>query len=224
MWPLSRPARPRRPSPSTFPHCPCPVPVGPASCEADRSAADAGNAGLDEGLPEGRHARRRTQEHGCHGWHLCPATETFQSPDGNPSPYLGPATRKVILGDRVVVENVSSQIMGRPHSGQGRHGFDNVTGKYWEALTYSMSAGLMISEGNCDANRSCSCTGLFHDPVSMQPQTARMTSRRADKKTELFKMHAPGAGRKGIQDDVDHLQQAPPAPENCNYNCDRNRN
>ena len=74
--------------------------------------------------------------------------------------------------------------MGQPCNGQGPHGFDNVTGKYRATWTDSMSTGLMVSEGSCDAALSCACNGTFHDPVSKQP--------RADKHTEILEMNAPG--------------------------------
>jgi hypothetical protein len=98
----------------------------------------------------------------------------------------------MILGDRVLVEEVSSQMMGQPFTGQGLHGFDNVTGKHWFTWNDSMSTGLMVSEGTCDASMACTYTGTYHDPVSKKPVTSRMTTRWSDKSTEVFEMYAPG--------------------------------
>ena len=98
----------------------------------------------------------------------------------------------MILGNRVLVEEVTSQMMGQPYSGQGLHGFDNVTGKYWSTWSDSMSTGLMVSEGSCDANLACTYTGSYHDPVTKQPQNTRMTTRWTDASTEVFEMHGPG--------------------------------
>ncbi|MEO6518767.1 MAG: hypothetical protein ABIO17_07220 [Pseudoxanthomonas sp.] len=83
--------------------------------------------------------------------------------------------------------------------------------------------GLMVSEGNCDANLASICTSLFHDPVSKTAQTARMTSRWADKTPRCSRCLLRGPD-KGIQDDVDHLQQAPLSSGNCIRNRNRNRN
>lgn len=118
--------------------------------------------------------------------------KSWHSPDAPPVTEGGAATRKMILGNRVMVEDVSSQMMGAPYSGQGMHGFDNVTGKYWATWNDSMSTGLMVSEGTCDANLTCAYTGSYHDPVSKKVQTARMTSRWTDANTEVFEMHGPG--------------------------------
>lgn len=118
--------------------------------------------------------------------------KSWHSPGAEPATDTGTATRKMILGDRVMVEEVTAQMMGQPFSGQGLHGYDNVTGKYWAAWNDSMSTGLMISEGSCDADLSCTYTGTHHDPVSKQPQTTRMTSKWTDKITEVFEMHGPG--------------------------------
>jgi hypothetical protein len=117
--------------------------------------------------------------------------KAWHTPGAAPTTDTGTATRKTILGDRVMVEEVSSQMMGQPYSGQGLHGFDNVTGKYWATWSDSMSTGLMVSEGSCDADMACTYTGSYHDPVSKQPQATRMTTRWTDKNTEVFEMYAP---------------------------------
>ncbi|MGN6223530.1 DUF1579 domain-containing protein [Pseudoxanthomonas sp.] len=118
--------------------------------------------------------------------------KSWHSPDAPPSTDTGTATRKMILGGRVQVEEVASQMMGQPFSGQGLRGYDNVTGKHWATWNDSMSTGLMVSEGTCDAAQSCTYTGTYHDPVSKKPVTSRMTSRWTDKNTEVFEMYAPG--------------------------------
>ena len=41
--------------------------------------------------------------------------------------------------------------MGIPYRGHGMTGFDNVTDKYWSTWNDSMSTGIMVTEGTCDA-------------------------------------------------------------------------
>jgi len=118
--------------------------------------------------------------------------KSWHNPGGEPTTDTGTATRRMILGGRVMVEEVSSQMMGQSFSGQGLHGYDNVTGKYWGTWVDSMSTGLMVSEGSCDANLSCTYTGRHHDPVTKQLQTTRMTTRWTNPSTEVFDMYAPG--------------------------------
>ena len=106
--------------------------------------------------------------------------------------WLGTATRTMILGGRVMVEEVTSQMMGQPFNGHGMHGFDNTTGKYWATWNDNMGTGLMVSEGTCDTKLTCTYTGSYHDPVTKKAQTTRMTTRWTDKTTELFEMYGPG--------------------------------
>ncbi|HEY1033825.1 MAG TPA: DUF1579 domain-containing protein [Pseudoxanthomonas sp.] len=118
--------------------------------------------------------------------------KSWYAPGAPPSTDGGTATRKMILGNRVMLEEVTSQMMGQPFSGQGLHGFDNVTGKYWGTWNDSMSTGLMVSEGTCDAQLSCTYTGTHNDAVTKKPQSSRMTTRWTDKNTEVFEMYGPG--------------------------------
>jgi hypothetical protein len=118
--------------------------------------------------------------------------KSWHGPGSEPTTDTGTATRKMILGNRVMVEEVNSQMMGQPFTGQGLHGYDNVTGKHWSTWNDSMSTGLMVSEGTCDAKLACSFTGTYHDPVTKKPQTTRMTTRWTDATTEVFEMYAPG--------------------------------
>lgn len=125
--------------------------------------------------------------------------KSWHAPSGEPSTDTGTATRKMILGDRVMVEEVTSQMMGQPFTGHGMHGYDNVTGKHWATWNDSMSTGLMISEGSCDAKLMCTFTGSYHDPVTKKPQTTRMTTRWTDASTEVFEMYAPGQDGKEMK-------------------------
>ncbi|MGH8026663.1 MAG: DUF1579 domain-containing protein [Pseudoxanthomonas sp.] len=136
--------------------------------------------------------------------------KSWHGPGAEPTIDTGTATRKMILGNRVMVEEVASQMMGQPYSGQGLHGFDNVTGKYWATWSDSMSTGLMVSEGTCDAKSTCAYTGQYHDPVTKKPQTSRMTSRWADKSTEVFEMYAPGPdGKEARMMEITYKKRAP---------------
>ncbi len=119
------------------------------------------------------------------------AIKSWHGP-GEPTVDAGTATRTMIMGDRVMVEEVQSQMMGQPFTGHGMSGFDNVSNKYWATWIDSMSTGVMMSEGTCDASMACTYTGTYNDAVSGQPKTVRMTSRWTDARTEVFEMHGPG--------------------------------
>lgn len=118
--------------------------------------------------------------------------KSWHGPGAEPTTDTGTATRKMILGDRVMVEEASATMMGQPFNGQGLHGYDNVSGKYWATWNDNMGTGLMVSEGSCDAKMACTFTGSYNDPLTRKPQTLRMTTRWTDASTEVFEMHGPG--------------------------------
>lgn len=124
---------------------------------------------------------------------------SWQDPAGPPMEETGSATRKMALDGRVLVESMTSTMMGQPFSGHGMQGFDNVTGKYWSTWNDSMSTGLMVSEGTCDAKQTCKFTGSWNDPIRKGPINARMTTRWTSPTTEVFEMYAPGRDGKEMK-------------------------
>ena len=119
------------------------------------------------------------------------AVKSWHAPGTDASIEKGTATRTMVLGGRVLVEEMSSMMMGQPFTGHGLHGYDNVTGKYWSTWNDSMSTGLMTSEGSCDANKACTFTGSWMDPVKKTRVTSRMTTRWTSPTTEVFEMYGP---------------------------------
>lgn len=95
-----------------------------------------------------------------------------------------------------MAEELHSKMHGQAFTGHGMQGYDNVSGKYWATWNDSMSTGLMVSEGTCDAQQSCTYAGSWNDPVTKGKTTARMTTRQVSPTQELFEMYAPGADGK----------------------------
>lgn len=118
--------------------------------------------------------------------------KSWQSPDAPPSEDTGEATRRMALDGRVMIEEVQATMMGQPFTGMGLTGYDNVSGKYWSTWNDSMGTGLMVAEGDCDDQGTCTFTGSWNDPVTGGKVTARMTSRWTGPDTEVFEMHGPG--------------------------------
>jgi hypothetical protein len=111
----------------------------------------------------------------------------------------GTAVRTVDLDGRIVVERMQSTMMGMPFTGQGMTGYDNVSGKYWSTWNDSMSTGIFVSEGTCDAMHTCTFTGSWNDPIKKGPVTARMISRATGPTTEVFEMYGPGKDGKEMK-------------------------
>src|SRR5262245_29414547 len=125
--------------------------------------------------------------------------KTWQAPGAPPMEESGTATRSMILGGRVLVEDVTGTMMGAPYTGKGMTGYDNVSGKYWSIWMDAMTTGLMVSEGTCDAQKACTFTGTWNDPVKKGPVKARMTTRWTSPTTELFEMYGPGKDGKEMK-------------------------
>jgi len=117
-----------------------------------------------------------------------------------PMEDTGTATRTMALGGRVLVEEVNSSMMGAPFTGHGMMGYDNVTGKYWSTWNDSMSTGLMVSSGTCDAGgKNCTFTGSWNDPIKKAPVKARMTTKWTSPTIEVFEMYGPGKDGKEMK-------------------------
>jgi hypothetical protein len=97
------------------------------------------------------------------------------------------------------MEEVTASMMGMSFTGHGMMGYDNVSGKYWSTWTDSMSTGLMVSEGTCDAEKACSFTGSWNDPIKKGPVTMRITTRWTSPTTQIFEMHGPGKDGKEMK-------------------------
>lgn len=125
--------------------------------------------------------------------------KSWHKPGAPPTVEAGTATRRMILDGRVLVEEVHSQMHGQTFTGTGMHGYDNVSGKHWSTWNDSMSTGLMISEGTCAEDGSCTFTGSWNDPITKGKINARMTSRWTGPNVEVFSMYAPGPDGKEAQ-------------------------
>ena len=125
--------------------------------------------------------------------------KSWHEPGGPAMEDTGTAARTMVLGGRVLVEEVNSTMMGMPFTGHAMTGYDNVSAKYWSIWTDSMSTGVMVSEGTCDAQKVCSFTGSWNDPIKKGPVTARMTSRWTNPTTEIFEMYGPGKDGKEMK-------------------------
>jgi hypothetical protein len=125
--------------------------------------------------------------------------KNWHEPGAPATEEKGTATRAMILEGRVLVEDVTSSMMGMAFTGHGMTGYDNVSGKYWSTWTDSMSTGVMLSEGTCDAQKTCRFTGSWNDPLTKAPKKARMTSRWTTPTTEVFEMYGPGKDGKEMK-------------------------
>jgi len=126
-------------------------------------------------------------------------TRSWMEPGGPPIEESGTATRTMMLDGRVLVEEMSSTMMGTPFAGHLLMGYDNVSGEYWSVWMDSMSTGMMVSKGSCDDQKACTYSGSWNDPVRKGPVEARMTMRWTSPTTEIFEMYGPGKDGKEMK-------------------------
>jgi hypothetical protein len=119
------------------------------------------------------------------------AITSWHEPGGPPMKETGTATRKMGLDGRVLIESLEASMMGMPFVGHGMTGYDNVSGEYWSTWNDSMSTGIMVSMGTCDAKDVCSFTGSWNDPIKKGPVEMRMTTRWTSPTTQKFEMYGP---------------------------------
>jgi hypothetical protein len=117
--------------------------------------------------------------------------KSWMEPGAPAEESTGTAKRKMMLDGRVLVEEVTSTMMGAPFTGHGMTGYDNVTGKYWSTWMDNMMTGMIMSEGKCDAQKACTFNGSWNDAVTKGPKKTRMTSKWTNPTTEVFEMYAP---------------------------------
>lgn len=124
---------------------------------------------------------------------------SWNAPDAPPEVNAGKATRRMILDGRVLVETLESAIAGAPYAGHGMSGYDNVAGEYWSTWMDSMSTGVIVSRGQCNATGLCEFTGGWLDPLTKAPVKARMVSRWTSPATQVFELFAPAHDGKDMK-------------------------
>jgi len=125
--------------------------------------------------------------------------KSWQEAGGPAMEQSGTAVRTMALEGRVLIEELESSMMGMPFTGQSMMGYDNVSEKYWSTWTDSMSTGLMVSHGTCDAENVCKLTGSWNDPIRKAPVTMRMITRWTSPTTQVFEMYGPGKDGKEMK-------------------------
>ena len=127
------------------------------------------------------------------------AIKSWMDPAAPPMESQGVAIRTLHMGGRVMHEEFDADMMGMPFTGLSRSGYDNVSGKWWSTWTDSMSTGIMVAEGDCDENQSCTYVGTYNDPVKGGPVKNRYEASWASPTEQYFAMYGPGRDGKEVK-------------------------
>jgi hypothetical protein len=113
-----------------------------------------------------------------------------------PTEFTGTSEQKMTLGGRFLQQEYAAKLMGSPYNGIGINGYDNHKQKYVSTWMDSMGTGIMVFEGNHEADgNTITQECRFDDPVK-GPVKWRSVTRIVDDDTHLFEMYTTDAGGK----------------------------
>ncbi len=110
----------------------------------------------------------------------------WMAPGAEPVVSSGLATNRMILEGRYLEGEYQGEMEGRPFTGWGLTGYDNMAQKYVNVWADSMSTGVMLSEGHCDKNGKVFTYGGEMDMGPMGKQTYRIVLTILDKDMHKF--------------------------------------
>ncbi len=114
-------------------------------------------------------------------------------PSQPPSETKSSAVVRTVMDGRYSQEEVTGEYQGRPFSGLGITGYDNVLNKYVSIWIDNMSTGIMTSQGTADGTgKVINWTGESSDPAIGKPNKYRMVSRFTDDDHHTFEMYSKG--------------------------------
>lgn len=120
----------------------------------------------------------------------------YSDPSQPPLQGTGILERTMILGGRVLQEEIKAQIMGLPYDALGHVGYDNVSGKYWASSFDTLSTGLTALEGSIDETTG-KATFLGKTPIpqaqGLVPMRLELSNEGGKQITESY-ITLPGAG------------------------------
>jgi len=120
----------------------------------------------------------------------------YTEPGGEPQVSAGAASRKMILGGRVLEEMYRGTFMDQPFEGRGLTGYDNVAGQWWSSWVDNMSTGLMTSYGEWDLDAGVATFhGEYVDPETGEIQgnrTVITVRENGDEHMAMFMLTATG--------------------------------
>jgi Protein of unknown function (DUF1579) len=125
---------------------------------------------------------------------------SWMAPGAPPMKSDGTAEYTSVLGGRYLQQDVKSSMGDQPFEGRGFEGYDNVTKEYFGTWMDSMSTGLMVMRGKCQAQaKKCTYKGTMSDAMAGKavPITDILTYTDDDHFT--MEMHGPGPGGKNFK-------------------------
>jgi hypothetical protein len=124
----------------------------------------------------------------------------WMEPGKDPMESKGTAERKMILGDRFLQEEVTSEMFGKPFLGRGLTGYDNVQQKYVGTWIDSLSTGISHSVGTADkSGKVLTFEREDYDPVAKTKVKGRDVVRLLGDDGQVMEMYKVLPGGKEVK-------------------------
>jgi hypothetical protein len=115
----------------------------------------------------------------------------WMDPAAPPTVSSGTSKNKWVLGGRWIQQNFSGTMMGRPFSGIGYTGYDNIKKQYVATWMDDMSTQMMVSSGNASDDKTYEFSAVVDDPVTGKPAPLKEKMTYVDNDHHLFEMWGP---------------------------------
>lgn len=115
----------------------------------------------------------------------------WMEPGKPPSVSNGTSNNKWVLGGRWIQQDFTGSMMGRPFSGIGYSGYDNVKKQYVGTWMDDMSTSMMLSTGNASSDKTWEFSATVDDPVTGKPAAIKEKVTYVDDDHHLFEMWGP---------------------------------
>ncbi len=133
--------------------------------------------------------------------------KTWMDPSKPAEESTGTSENRWVLGNRFVESHFEGTFMGKPFSGMGWTGYDNVAKKYVGTWIDSMGTGIMMSTGKAERSGALAMSGTVLDPMTGKPQTFREKTTVADADHHTMEMWGPGPDGKSYKMMEIHYQR-----------------
>jgi hypothetical protein len=116
----------------------------------------------------------------------------WMDPAAPPMVSTGTSTNKWVLGKRWVRQDYSGTFMGKPFTGVGYTGYDNVKEQYVGTWMDNASTAVMISNGKADDDgKTYMFSSTMDDPLTKKPVDMKTKLTVVDKNRHVMEMWGP---------------------------------
>ena len=128
------------------------------------------------------------------------SSKMWMDPTKAPEVSKGSAKHQLILGKRFLKEEYKGTFAGKPFTGNGLLGYDNVKGKYISLWYDSMSTGVMSGEGDYKAaSNEIEMSNRYSCPMTGGEVQSRTVTRFVNKNEFVFEMYSTGPDGKEVK-------------------------